>query len=39
MLQIGVIANPVLIGTRSHTFFNPQIYDLNQFDYLLCLAG
>lgn len=36
--KIGVTANPVLIGTRSHTFFNPQIYDLNQFDYLLCLA-
>ncbi len=36
--KIGVTANPLLIGTRTFTFFNPQVYDLNQFDYLLCLV-
>jgi hypothetical protein len=34
--ELGFVANPVLIGSRSHSYFNRDIYDLNQFDYLIC---
>lgn len=36
--SVGVDAKPLLILTREFRRFDPQIYQLNQFDYLLCLA-
>jgi len=34
----GIIANPVLIGTRSYALFNSGVHDLNQFNHLICLV-
>ncbi len=40
MLQsAGIDAKPLLIGTRDYCKFDPQVFHLSQFNYLLCIAS
>jgi hypothetical protein len=32
----GFDASPLIIGTRDHSTFNPEVYQLSQFNHLIC---